>query len=138
MDVGELASRPGVSVDGPFPHGVAAHESEWPGVEAVARQGGVSAGGLQRLFRSALGLSVFEYRRLARLERARDMLAISQCATQEAASLSGYSRAANFATAFRRQFGATPNRCSARRDHEPVCRGRAPLPENAPLNGCIS
>ncbi|THF55317.1 helix-turn-helix transcriptional regulator [Ollibium composti] len=87
---------------------IATHEGEWPSVEAVARQAGVSASGLQRLFRSAHGLSVFEYMRLARLERARDMLGAGQCTIQEAASLSGYSSAANFATAFRRQFGATP------------------------------
>lgn len=87
---------------------IAAHEGEWPSVEAVARQAGVSASGLQRLFRSAHGVSVFDYIRCARLERARAMLGAGECTIQEAASLSGYSSAANFATAFRRQFGATP------------------------------
>jgi AraC-like DNA-binding protein len=36
------------------------------------------------------------------------MLGAGLCTIQEAASLSGYSSAANFATAFRRQFGTTP------------------------------
>ena len=93
---------------------IVAHEREWPSVEAVARQAGVSASGLQRLFRSAHGLSVFEYMRRARLERARDMLGAGECTIQEAASLSGYSSAANFATAFRRQFGTTPKQALGR------------------------
>lgn len=86
----------------------------WPAVEKIASQAGVSASSLQRLFRAAYGVSVFEFVRRAKLDVARKQLAAGECSIQEAAAIAGYSNAANFTTAFRRQFGVTPRRVVVR------------------------
>ena len=77
-------------------------------VDRIARGVGVSASGLQRLFRASEGLSVFEYVRQKRLERAHLLLKTNEVTIQEASDIAGYSNAANFATAFRRRFGVSP------------------------------
>lgn len=63
---------------------------------------------LQRLFRVSEGCSVFEYVRVKRLEAALAALSAGATTVKEASLIAGYSSAANFATAFRRQFGMTP------------------------------
>ncbi|HWK68419.1 MAG TPA: AraC family transcriptional regulator [Rhizobiaceae bacterium] len=83
--------------------------ASWPSVEAIAREAGLSPSGLQRLFKSAHGISVLEHIRRTRLERARRALADGECTIQEAAFMAGYSGAANFATAFKRHFGQLPS-----------------------------
>lgn len=77
-------------------------------VELIARESGISASGLQRLFRLSEGHSVFEYVRRRRLDRAFEALKGGETTVQEASAIAGYSSPANFATAFRRQFGMTP------------------------------
>ena len=77
-------------------------------VNMIARAAGVSASGLQRLFRISESQSIFEYVRTLRLERAFAALSRGEVTVQEASAIAGYSTAANFATAFRRQFGTTP------------------------------
>lgn len=90
-------------------------------VEAIARGAGVSASGLQRLFRLAEGCSVFEYVRLARLERAHALLRAGGISVQEASAVAGYASPANFATAFKRRYGMTP-REAMRQPVEPPSR----------------
>lgn len=77
-------------------------------VEMIARAAGISASGLQRLFRQTEGTSVFEYIRDRRLERAFIALQAGEVTVQGAADMAGYTSPANFATAFRRRFGVTP------------------------------
>ncbi|XSG81100.1 MAG: helix-turn-helix domain-containing protein [Methyloligella sp. ZOD6] len=77
-------------------------------VQIIAREAGVSPSGLQRLFRLAEGVSVFEYVRRHRLERAFDALSAGGSRVQEASVIAGYTNPANFATAFRRQYGLAP------------------------------
>ncbi|MHC1550473.1 helix-turn-helix transcriptional regulator [Phyllobacterium sp. K27] len=77
-------------------------------VEAISRAAGVSASGLQRLFRVSEEMSVFEYARKARLERAFAALRSDEASVNDASLLAGYSSPENFATAFRRQFGIRP------------------------------
>lgn len=84
-------------------------------LEEIARQAGMSVSAMQRLFRAAKGLSVFEYIRLRRLERARTALERQEMSVTEAAYLAGYGSPANFATAFKRQFGLTPREVLKRR-----------------------
>lgn len=84
-------------------------------LEEIARQVGMSVSAMQRLFRAAEGLSVFEYIRLRRLERARTALERQEMSVTEAAYLAGYGSPANFATAFKRQFGLTPREVLKRR-----------------------
>lgn len=49
---------------------IEAHGGDALSVETIAREAGISASGLQRLFRAAESRSVFDYVRNLRLERA--------------------------------------------------------------------
>ena len=77
-------------------------------VDAIAREAGISASGLQRLFRVAENRSIFDYVRNIRLERAFAVLAGGEASVQDASVIAGYTNPANFATAFRRRFGIVP------------------------------
>lgn len=76
-------------------------------IEELGRRFGLSVSALQRQFRQAFSSSVNEYRRSMRLQRARADLERG-CTIAEAACQAGYTSAANFSTAFRRQFGVSP------------------------------
>ncbi|WP_442594546.1 helix-turn-helix domain-containing protein [Parapusillimonas sp. JC17] len=76
-------------------------------IDELGRRFGLSASALQRQFRNAFGSSVNEYRRLMRLHQARTDLEHGS-SIAEASYRAGYTSAANFATAFRRQFGMSP------------------------------
>lgn len=84
-------------------------------LEAIARHAGMSESAVQRLFRAAHGMSVFEYARAQRLEQARLRLEQSKVSVTEAAFSAGYSSPANFATAFKRHFGVSPSDVRRRR-----------------------
>lgn len=84
-------------------------------VQAIAREAGVSASGLQRLFRLSESKSAFGYVRLVRLERALQALRTGEANVQEASVIAGYRSPANFATAFRRKYGFTPREALASR-----------------------
>ena len=81
-------------------------------VDIIARETGISASGLQKLFRRAEGVSVFEYVRRTRLQQAMHMLQSGQMSVQAVSELAGYKSPENFATAFKRQFGITPREAS--------------------------
>lgn len=89
---------------------IAANLSSGLTVETIAREAGLNASGLQQLFRRSEGMSIFEYVRRSRLERASIALRSGELTIGEASLLAGYSNAANFATAFRRAFGVPPSR----------------------------
>lgn len=93
---------------------IAAHIAEPLSVETIAREAGISASGLQRLFRIGENRSVFDYVRNIRLERAFAALGRGDVNVQEASAIAGYTSAANFATAFRRRFGIVPTAVRAR------------------------
>lgn len=80
----------------------------------LARRACANPTTLQQRFRQARGCSVFEYLRTRRLAAARNALEQQGLSVAEAAELAGYSSAANFATAFKRQFGLSPSACRAR------------------------
>jgi AraC-like DNA-binding protein len=73
----------------------------------LAREAGVSVSTLQRLTRHFHGTSASEYLRSRRLHEAWECLK-GGMTVAEAAYRAGYSTPANFATAFRLQFGRTP------------------------------
>lgn len=77
-------------------------------LEEIARHAGINASTLQRQFREAFGTTVFDYLRRGRLLRARHALEREGRSIVEAACIAGYTSPANFATAYRRQFGMTP------------------------------
>ncbi len=74
---------------------------EWSLAQIAARYH-LSVNTLQRHFRAAWNSAVDEYRRDARLRRAR------------AAEIAGYGSPANFSTAFRRAYGIAPRQAGAR------------------------
>jgi AraC-type DNA-binding domain-containing proteins len=76
-------------------------------IDDLGRRFGLSASALQRQFRAAFACSINEYRRSMKLQRARAELEQGGSIT-EVAERAGYTSPANFATAFRRQFGVCP------------------------------
>ncbi|MBO1114390.1 helix-turn-helix transcriptional regulator [Bordetella petrii] len=83
-------------------------------LEQIARHACVSANTLQRHFRAAWGKTVFAYLRDARLARARLALERDAVSVAQAAWIAGYSSPANFATAFRQQYGMPPGQVGRR------------------------
>lgn len=84
------------------------HQRDWNMAE-LASEACMSSSTLQRHFRRAYGCSVMDFIRKARLEHARQQLLSSDASITHIALDAGYNSAANFATAFRRQFGHPPS-----------------------------
>lgn len=82
--------------------------SNLPGLTELARQVGTYRERLNQLFKSRLGVSVFEYVRELRIERASALLRDSDMEIRDVASVVGFTNAGNFATAFRERTGFTP------------------------------
>ncbi|MBO9356951.1 helix-turn-helix domain-containing protein [Bordetella petrii] len=83
-------------------------------LEQIAAYACVSANTLQRHFRAVWGKTVFAYLRDARLARARLALERDAVSVAQAAWIAGYSSPANFATAFRQQYGIPPGQVGRR------------------------
>lgn len=81
---------------------------------ALAASCGMSASTLQRKFRRWTGRSLFDHLRTRRLEAARHAIEHQGWTVADAAQLAGYQHPANFATAFRRQFGSSPGKARRR------------------------
>ncbi|WP_170317843.1 helix-turn-helix transcriptional regulator [Paroceanicella profunda] len=88
---------------------VAESSGPLPGLAEIAAEGGVSLSTMRRLFHAAHGTSVVSWARAERLDRARAALERETVTVSQAAALAGYGSPANFATAFRRQFGVAPS-----------------------------
>lgn len=74
---------------------------------ALANQAAMSPSSLRSKFRQTYGCTVFDYLRDCRLALARRYL-LEGHSVQQAAWMSGYQHATNFATAFRRRYGICP------------------------------
>ncbi|MCU5774353.1 helix-turn-helix transcriptional regulator [Erwiniaceae bacterium BAC15a-03b] len=77
-------------------------------LDALARIAAMSPSSLRCKFRQTYGDSVFNYLRDCRLALARRYLQEGH-SVQQAAWMSGYQHATNFATAFRRRYGVAPS-----------------------------
>ncbi|WP_231584796.1 helix-turn-helix transcriptional regulator [Bordetella pseudohinzii] len=86
---------------------------EWSLAQIAARYH-LSVNTLQRHFRAAWNSAVDEYRRDARLRRARAALERDGVSVARAAEIAGYGSPANFSTAFRRAYGIAPRQAGAR------------------------
>ncbi len=91
-----------------------AHAHPGPSPQTLARDLGMSVSTLQRLFKSAYGMSVMEFTRTERLKAARHLLLQGGLTVGEAGYRAGYTTASNFSTAFQRAFGYPPSACSKR------------------------
>ncbi|MGR6467726.1 helix-turn-helix transcriptional regulator [Rhizobium sp. PAMB 3182] len=79
-----------------------------PTVEEMAAAINVSVNTLQRFFHAAYGMTAYQYMRTVKLTAAQKAMIEDGVTISEAAFLAGYTSAANFSTAFKRQFGYTP------------------------------
>lgn len=78
-------------------------------LEQLSELAGLSARQLQRQFGEALGASVMEAYRNARLDVARDLVVRSKLRFDEIAAATGFSSAAHFAQSFGRRFAQSPS-----------------------------
>lgn len=85
-----------------------ANLAEPPGLEEIGRQVGCSPFHLSRIFSSATGLTIPQYLRQLRLERAAELLRSGRCNVTEAAMEVGYSSLSHFSQAFHEMYGCCP------------------------------
>ena len=78
-------------------------------VKQIANKLGTSESTMQRYFKQHFQMSVLEFIREKKLEKARSMLVIERKSIGEAAYYSGYKHVSNFVTAFKKQFTVTPS-----------------------------
>ncbi len=95
---------------------------------SLARRAGLNHNQLVEGFKELVGLCPFEYLRILRLERARDLIASHQCNVTEAALEVGYSSLSHFSKIFCKEFGITPRslaRRHAKAQHFPMGKEEA-------------
>ena len=74
----------------------------------LASLAAMSPSSLRSKFKACYGLTLFDFLKVQRLDRARDYL-LQGFSVQQAAHFVGYSYATNFTTAFRKHFGVAPS-----------------------------
>lgn len=79
-----------------------------PKTVELARRVGLNHNQLIQGFKEMLGLRPFDYLRIIRLEKARDLIASHTCNVSEAAYTVGYSSLSHFTKTFREEFGINP------------------------------
>ena len=84
-----------------------------PSCEELARQVNISTSKLTKGFSSLFGTSVHAYVIDQRLEKAASLLLESNLNVSQVAILVGYSKASNFAAAFKRNYGVNPKNYKA-------------------------
>ncbi|MHA7777323.1 helix-turn-helix transcriptional regulator [Roseibium sp. M-1] len=89
-------------------HHLSGQRGHWVTAEELALVTGMSQNSLQRLLSRTYGLSASRFIRRFMLERAREALERDNVTIAEATHIAGYSSPANFATAFKREFGLSP------------------------------
>lgn len=82
--------------------------STLPSLQQIANAHHSSISTVQRHFKNHYGITLNEYLRLQRLERAKKALVCEGLSIGEAAYLAGYSHAANFIAAFHKVYSITP------------------------------
>lgn len=79
-----------------------------PRARELAQRVGLNHNQLVQQFKEMFGVCPFEYLRILRLEKARELIADRQCNITQAAFKVGYSSLSHFTNAFRKEFGITP------------------------------
>ncbi len=87
------------------------HLENPPNLTALAQQVGVSDRTLQKGFKAVFGVTPFAYLRQQRMHQARHLLRQANYSVAEVANMVGYANPAQFAVAFKQQFGTTPSGC---------------------------
>lgn len=83
-------------------------QTEWSGVEALARSVGTNEKKLTELFRQQFGMTVVEYRVEMLMEKARWNLANTDAQIKFIADSAGYNNASDFSRAFKKRYGIGP------------------------------
>lgn len=89
-------------------------------LQRIADTCNMSVSTLQRRFRASYGMTVSDYIRMRRLERARAAIICGGMSVGEAAYLAGYRHTSNFITAFKKQYAVTPAAYRQTHSHEPT------------------
>jgi len=87
------------------------HLENPPNQTALAQQVGVSDRTLQKGFKTVFGVTPFVYLTQQRMNQAEQLLRQPHRTVAEVANIVGYANSAQFAAAFKRQFGITPSEC---------------------------
>jgi len=74
----------------------------------IAKHFGLSVSSLQRYFKHTYKLTITEYIRQQRLDKAKIAITIKELSISEAGYQAGYNHVSNFTSAFKKQFGITP------------------------------
>lgn len=90
------------------------HREQPPSQIDLARQVGVSDRTLQKGFKAVFGVTPFAYLTQQRMNQAEQLLRQPQRTVTEVANIVGYANSAQFAAAFKRQFGINPSECQGR------------------------
>ncbi len=80
-----------------------------PGLQQLAKTAGMSHPKLNRCFKEMYGMTVFQYLRMARLNKAKIMLQKEGYSVTEAAFQVGYDSVSHFSQVYKKQFGASPS-----------------------------
>lgn len=88
-----------------------AHLDQSMTIDDIARATGASVSSVQRHFKEHFGVTVFEFLRRKRLERAREALERDGMTIAQAAFMAGYASPTNFAAAFKKAYGIAPKYC---------------------------
>ena len=81
---------------------------EPPSLEEIGREVGCSPFHLSRIFSKEMGMTIPQYLRQLRLERAAELLRSGKCNVTEAAFEVGYNSLSHFSAAFHEMFGCCP------------------------------
>jgi len=87
------------------------HLENPPCQTALAQQVGMSDRTLQKGFKTVFGVTPFAYLTQQRMNQAEQLLRQPHRTVAEVANIVGYANSAQFAAAFKRQFGVTPSEC---------------------------
>jgi AraC-like DNA-binding protein len=92
---------------------------EPPSLEELGREVGCSPFYLSRTFTRETGMTISQWVRRARLERAAELLRAGKCNVTEAALEVGYSSLSHFSQAFHEMFGCCPGLFPLRTPSQP-------------------
>lgn len=107
--------------------------AEPPSLEELGRRVGCSQFHLSRIFSKEMGMTIPQFLRRARMERAADLLASGKCNVTEAALEVGYASMSHFSQAFCQTMGCCPNlypHAKALQQSLPISP-TPPLPQNS-------
>lgn len=91
------------------------HLENPPNQTTLAQQVGMSDRTLQKGFKAVFGVTPFVYLTQQRMIQAEQLLRHAQRTVTEVANIVGYANSAQFAAAFKLQFGINPSECQGRR-----------------------